>query len=429
MLNKKMLKKATMITMTAACMGLLGNSVPVSAGIFSRQEEETKVTQNVALVLGTTKYFPAVSINTEELSSQIYDACYSYGRVAAVMADGSPFLAADYTIHAPDVKVNKAKKKQLASQYTSQILSAAAAVKPQTKETDTLNGITMAADVLRSIGNDSNRQMIIYGSGLDTTSVLNFAEQDLIHTPAEDIVKQLEGMHAIPDLSGISVTWIGLGQTCGEQSTLNSDYKYRLQELWREILLAGGISEDALVFNTSPLPEAESSGEDLPDCSTVPVVDEKITSSSTEKKDTGYEISEVTKWDGNSSLQFQGDEAAFIDAGAAVAELSPVAEYLQANPEKNIYIFGMTATMTGGDPGIELAEARANACRQVLLEQGVNEAQIKTVGLGQLDNPLRVHDVDENGKQIQELAQRNRAVVVVKAESDLVDTLLKCVEG
>ena len=85
--------------------------------------------------------------------------------------------------------------------------------------------------------------------------------------------------------------------------------------------------------------------------------------------------------------------------------------------------------MTGGDPGIELAEARANACRQVLLEQRVNEAQIKTVGLGQLDNPLRVHDVDENGKQIQELAQQNRAVVVVKAESDLVDTLLKCVEG
>lgn len=429
--NKKMFAKAAVIVMSAACIFSAGSTLVF--GKSADQQTETDKISNLSIVLGTTRYFPAVSLNTEELSSEIYNVCYSYGDVSAVVADGTPYLACDYSIKAPNIRINKAKKKQLSTNYTSQIMAGLAAAKPKTPETDTLTAITKAAAILHNTDQDSDKKMVIYGSGLDTTSVLNFAEQDLIHTPAESIVKQLKSMNAIPDLTGISsVTWIGIGQTCGEQSKLTADYECRLKERWKAILLEGGISEEALKFDDSPIMESDTDGnnEELPECSTVPVVEERVKASSTAKtRDTGKEIAEVTKWDGDSSLQFQGDKAEFTDGEAALAELSPVADYLKANPDEKIYIFGMTATMTGGGPNIELAEARANACRTVLLEQGAGEGQITVVGLGQLDNPLRVYDVDENGKQIQELAQQNRAVVIVKAESELVDTLLGCVEG
>lgn len=423
---KKFFAKAAVTALAVTCIFTAKSSTDVFA-------KGTDKTSNLVLVLGTTRYFPAVSLNTEDLSSQVYEVCDTYGNVSALIADGDPYLACDYTVKAPGVWITKGKKRQLSTNYTSQIMSGLVAAKPKTPETDTLTAISKGASILHSTAQDSDRKMVIYGSGLDTTSVLNFAEQDLIHTPAESIVKQLKNMNAIPDLTEISsVTWIGIGQTCGEQSKLTADYEYRLKELWKAILLEGGIPEDALKFDDSPIMESDTDGsnEELPECSTVPVVEERVKSSSTTKvEDTGKEIAEVTKWDGDSSLQFQGDKAEFTDGEAALVELSPVADYLKANPDEKIYIFGMTATMTGGGPNIELAEARANACRTVLLEQGAGEGQITVVGLGQLDNPLRVHDVDESGKQIQELAQQNRAVVIVKAESELVDTLLGCVEG
>jgi outer membrane protein OmpA-like peptidoglycan-associated protein len=138
---------------------------------------------------------------------------------------------------------------------------------------------------------------------------------------------------------------------------------------------------------------------------------------------------EVIKWDGNSNIQFLGNVADFADPEIAESELEPIAEYLVSHPDERVYIFGMTATVIGGDLGIELSEARADACKEKLLEAGVNENQVITIGLGQLDNPLRTADTDENGNQIQELAQKNRAVIFVKNGSQLLDTLLSCAEN
>jgi outer membrane protein OmpA-like peptidoglycan-associated protein len=265
--------------------------------------------------------------------------------------------------------------------------------------------------------------MIVYDSGLSTTSLLNFATQNIIDEPIESIVSQLESYHAIPDLTGIDIIWIGLGQTCGEQENLTSSYKYKLQEIWTAILEAGGAT--SVTFDKTPLTAEEYSGK-LPACSTVPIV---VDSLELTELITDEEMPEVIKWDGNSNIQFLGNVADFADPEIAESELAPIAEYLVSHPDESVYIFGMTATVIGGDLGIELSEARAGACREKLLEAGVNENQVITIGLGQLDNPLRTADTDENGNQIQELAQKNRAVIFVKNGSQLLDTLLSCAEN
>lgn len=76
--------------------------------------------------------------------------------------------------------------------------------------------------------------------------------------------------------------------------------------------------------------------EELPKCNTVPVVREGLDiAENTEAED----LHEIVKWDGNSSVKFQGDKAEFIEEIAAEKELKPVKVYLRTNQEKIFIIW------------------------------------------------------------------------------------------
>lgn len=416
MLKKTKKILVSLIICAFVMSGILTGCSSGIMGINSEAKEESMSPQSVSLVVSGHKYFPELSLS-DKLYSRIYNSCYTYGDVSAVVVDGDPFLAFNYTINAPDANVDSAKKKQIATGNTDQIMSNLSNLAGKTPEADLLSAIQLSADMLCSTESTTEKTMVIYDSGLSTTGMLDFAAQNLIETPAESIVAQLKEIHEIPDLTDVHVLWLGCGEVCGEQQKLSEDYKNKLETIWKEILIEGGASD--IEFKPS-----EASGEEpdteLPDCSTVPVIETPIVI-------TGKSMPEITRWDGESSVRFKGDLAEFVDVAAAKEDLRPAAEYLAANPTESVYIFGMTATIIGGGSGIELAEARANACKDVLKEYGVNDKQMTVVGLGQINNPLRVDDVDENGIQIEELAQKNRAVVMIKAQDPMVGTLLKCI--
>lgn len=412
-MNKKIKNRI----ITGLMIGTLG-----AAGLLTgcgTGESAAETPQNMAVVLSGHRYFPAVSLNMDAVYSEIYDACYTYGSFSAVIVDGDPFMACSYEISAPDANIDSAKKKQLAERNAEQILAELSEFRGETPEADTLTAVQVAASALRSSGEESDKTMIICDSGLSTTGLLDFASKNLIDVPAENIVEQLEAIHEIPDLTGIDVVWTGLGQTCGEQDDLSGDYKYKLRSIWEAILNAGGAV--SVQFDDSQLSSEEPSG-DLPECSTVTVIENGL-------DDTTAELPEVTRWDGSSAVTFKKDSAEFVDYTAAAAELEPVAEYMNANPEESLYIFGMTATVipsSGETSDIELSQARAAACMEVLRAAGVDDSRMTAVGLGQRQHSLRVEDTDANGRQIEELAQKNRAVLVVRADSDKVGELLEC---
>lgn len=378
--------------------------------------------QSVSIVRRVTKNVPMVSLNSENIYEKIYEAAYTYGEVSAVSVEGTPKVVCNFDLKEPDKKIDDSKRKQIANDNTEVMLTELSAIASTTPEADTLSSIKLSAETLQSTSSEE-KTMIIFDSGLSTTGLLNFAQQNIIDTPVNYIVDQLEELHAVPDLTGIDVIWVGLGKVSGEQPELTDNYKYKLEELWKAILTSGGAK--GITFDTSPVSGEGYTGE-LPQCSIVPVVQDSL---DTEQLVTESEMPEVMKWDGESSVTFKGDKAEFNDYEAAAEELAPIAEYLKANPEENIYVFGMTATITGGDSGIELAEERAEAVRGVLIEKGAKETQCICVGLGQISNPLRVNDVDENGKQIAELAQKNRAVFVIRGESDMINVLWECLEN
>lgn len=401
------------------CITIVATLTTFMTGCNSTSESY-ETSYSVGMVLGVHKYFPKIPLNTTSLYTQIFDCAYSWGNVSAVVVDGNPSIQCNFDIQDPGKNINKAKKKQLAESNTSAILSNLGSVAATTPEIDTLQAITVSADSLNSSSENYQKCMIIVDSGLSTTGFLSFVEQNLIEAPADVIVEQLESKHALPDLSGVQVMWIGLGQVCGEeQSNLTSTYKYRLKALWEEILKASGAS--SVTFDPSPLPNEENDIE-LPECSVVPIVAESLDLSETVLED---DIPEAIKFDSTNSINFEADKAEFIDEEKAEESLMPIAEFLAAHQEIKLYLIGMTATVGDDDFNKKLSLQRAEACSNILFKNGVNKNQLICVGLGNTPNSLRVDDLDENGNLIEEMAKLNRAVFFLKSDSSLVETVIK----
>ena len=374
--------------------------------------------QSVSLVLGVHEFFPMIPTNTGSLYGKVYEACSSYGKCSATILDGSPYLAFDYDIKEPEKHLDGAKKKQIAKDCTEQILSEISKARAKTGEIDVLSALTLSAQSLESSSGETS--MLIFDSGLSTCQPLDFSQENLIEAPPDAVVEQLEEIHAIPDLSGIdNITWVGLGTTCGEQEKLNSDYKYKLKELWQAILTAGGASASAITFDPSPLPDQELDG-NLPKCTSVPVITKSLDLPEASMEE---DIPEVVKFDEGTSVKFQGDMSVFVDDQAAAAALAPIAEYLK-NSGSKILIVGTTATVPSyPDEGKTLSLQRAKACEAVLLANGVDAGQLRCIGLGRMPNPLRVQDLDDQGNLIEEMARLNRAVFFVREDSALAGTI------
>lgn len=384
-----------------------------------RKTEITDMPKSVSMVLGVNENFPEIKFNSEVISNSVYEAAYSYSSISAIIADGKPFVGSDFSIKRPDKRVDNDKRKMIANDNTKQILAQMSELIPKEPEVDLLTAISLSSDMLHSRGGGSELHMKVIASGLCTAGVLNMTEQNIFEASPDGLIEELKEIHALPDLTGIHVTWIGYGQVAGKQEVINSDYKFKLKTIWEVILKEAGAA--SVVFDVAPLADTTCSLS-LPRCSVVPIVEASINIDNITKES----MPEILKWDGNSKITFQPDQAVFVDKNSAVEELKPVSDYLKVNPEEKVSIFGMTATTNGESLGTELSLQRAEAVKSILVSAGVDEERICCIGLGQKSNPLRVKDVDGNGMQIEEMAKKNRAVYLIKSDSEMLQILNEC---
>lgn len=370
----------------------------------------------ISLVIGAHKNFPAVSLSSRTIYDEIYSMAYSYGNCSVIVVDGDPYLNADYNIEKPDKDIDEAKHKQIAKQNTSQIILESQQAVAKTAEFDTLTAISKSAGCLRSLDH-SKLNMLIYDSGFSTTGLLNFAKQNIIDSNLEKLIAQMKDLHAIPDLSGIRIVWVGLGEVCDEQHKLTGDYKYKLKNIWNAIITAGGGS---VTFDESSV-SSEGVKEQLPKVSTIPIIEKGL---DIESLSISENVLEQPKKFDNETVKFVGDSDAFIDRTAAIAALKPVAEYLKTNSSVSITIAGMTAS-TGSEQGCkELSLKRAYACKNLLVEMGVLESRITCIGLGRSQNSLRADDLDANGNLVEPYASQNRAVYIIDSSSEYIKTIV-----
>lgn len=73
------------------------------------------------LIVGAHSNFPYQG-SLSSLTDSIYESCYTYGTVTIVVADGEPYVAADYNVKKPKANVDKSKRKMLAEEKTATIV-------------------------------------------------------------------------------------------------------------------------------------------------------------------------------------------------------------------------------------------------------------------------------------------------------------------
>lgn len=360
--------------------------------------------QALSLVLGHHANFPVLPQTVYD--DAVYEAFYSYGQVSVVIADGSPHLAAQYANERPAKSIDHAKRQQLARSATDTVLPQLAALEAETGEIDTLGAIHVAVNALRGSGL-TEQTLVIADSGLSTAGLLDFTAENLLEADPDLVAEALQDRNALPDLRGISVWVLGLGQTCGSQIRPDAETQARLTALWTAVLQEG--EPKSLTVDPTPLP-GQAPAETLPFCTPVPLVTERLVLDTPEGNPIGTDPIRL------SSIRFRSDESEFLDRTAALEALTPIGAYLAAHPETAVCLAGMTAS--AGGTGETLSLARAQACRDLLLELGASETQILCLGLGRSDNFLRVPDLDADGQLIESEAEKNRAVFLFSRESE-----------
>ena len=136
--------------------------------------------------------------------------------------------------------------------------------------------------------------------------------------------------------------------------------------------------------------------------------------------ETPFEINET-------QVQFVINEATFIDEQKAKEVLKPVAEAVLQHPDHGILIAGTTATDGTQESCVDLANRRANAVKNLLVQTyGVPESQLQTVGLGYEKDPFeRGADRDAEGNFVESEGRKNRRVVILDVENPIAKELLK----
>lgn len=361
---------------------------------------------SLAVVVSAHGNALAIPLNSPTLKNKIYNSCYTYGDVTFVSVDGEPKVYYQTDIPNPEVNgLSKNKKKTIANAYMEQLLYELNRVESLVPEVDTLKSIQRAAFALNGSSKEADKVMLVMDSGLSTKGYLNFTD-GLLNTDVDnvnEIVDELRKEEAIPDLENISVIWMFNGQTAEPQPELSERQKKKLQEIWKAVLLAGGA--ESVEFTTDMA--SETVDKEYPFVSVVDAEERVI------EHDNIIIKEDVAILD-SERVHFKGNKAIFVDKKEAKESIKKVAMDLIEYPEKEVYVIGTTAT--GREEFCKrLSEERAEAVVDLLIEYGVREEQLTVEGLGYQDD-WHIADLDENGKLIEEVAKKNRKVLIVDAD-------------
>lgn len=391
----------------------------MSVGLLTGCSSSENTEIALAVVVGKHGNAMEIPLNAPSIKEAIYNSCYTYGSVAFVAVDGKPKVYYQANIPEPEAGgLTESKKQSLANGYTEQLLSEIQQAYPEVAEVDTLKAIQQAAFTLQGSSESADKVMVIMDSGLSTVGYLDFTK-GLLEADVESIVEALKEAEAIPNLQDVSIVWMFNGQTASPQQELSERQKKKLQEIWTAILLEGGAKEVSFASDIA----SELSEEAFPVVSLVDVEERSINVDAEEITPVEIIIDEPidTVILDNTSVQFIGDKAVFVDKELAMTHIKELAEQLLMNPDNKVYVIGTTAS---GNREFcnQLSIDRAQNVTDALIALGVPSNQLIPMGLG-FDDPWHVNDLDANGRQIEPLACQNRKVLIVDVNGNDAEKL------
>lgn len=219
--------------------------------------------------------------------------------------------------------------------------------------------------------------IISMSSGLQTRGLADFAGHGW-DTPSEEIISTLEAEGFLPDLTGKSVHFYGLGETSAPQDPLPAPMRDAIEQFWLSLCSTAGAAEcsshAAAISPDSPNP-ARSKNSAI---KTVPVP--------------SYELAPVassgsTTWSLDSTALFEPNSATMRSGSERV--IAKAADLIKRQ-RITVDITGHTASFGTPAGARELSRQRAQAVADSLTRQGVTKDAIRDVkGVG-YDNPIDV---------------------------------------
>lgn len=415
------MKKITKLTctfavMAAALFALTGCSNPDPSAETSKPA--------VAYVISNTANSKPVDSSAPLIQDTMLDATMNYDYSFIVRVDGDPALvsAEDLNIDEQYKTASKERLKRDAASKASNLLQIVDGVTPLNPEADYLAAIRLSASSLRSLDSSyTSRTIICCGSGLSTSGYLNF-RNNLLSAEPQVIVDMLKEREALPDLSGITVYFLGMAQVEAPQEKLTPKQSNNLTSIWKAVVEASGgefVSNDYIAVSdetrtTDSLPSV--SVVDIP--SDTPIVFDTDVLEQTDAEESNAFDEPVALEE--SQVEFVADEAAYRNPEAALETIRPIADYLAEHESVSLLLVGSTAGDITDESALRLSQARADAVKKTLCDDlGIDESRIHTLGMGS-SAPWHI----SNGGYDGAAASRNRSVTLISADTELAQSLM-----
>lgn len=400
------MKKLSAITLTVAVL-MLG--LVMFAGCSGNSDEPKRA---VCFVVGNTANAEGLNLKSELVSGTTYDVIKNYGFIAAVNVDGNPEIAFmnDYNIADKYKSASEERLKADAEKKNYSTLLMIQDIIADDTEVDYLKSLTLAVEALASLDGYDTKEIIVLGTGLSTTGIMDF-RNNLLSAEPETVVDQLDARKAIPDFSGMKVSWQHLGKVAYPQQSLSPSQLSRLEELYKCLITRGGGE-----FSSQEMPTNHSEKSGYPSVSLVELPSDSPIA---------FEMQNTMDFDKPVSLSedqvtFVADKADYLQPDEATATISPIADYmLHKNTNITLLLVGCIAGDTNSDFGDALSQSRAEKVKSTLVGLGVPETRLIAKGMGCSD-PWHVKGVGYEGK----LASQNRKVVLLDTASDTAKQIL-----
>lgn len=318
-----------------------------------------------------------------------------------ILADGVPFQAGHVKWDCKE-SLNEAHWKEEKEQRISQcveILNQTA----RTPETDLLGALNLASRALND-GSAENRELIVVHIGIPTAGSFSFVGADLAaldESTVQTLAAQLQEEQALPDLTGVDVDWIYLGEGVEPQQSVSSQSYANLQLLWQTVLEDAGA--ETVTFKST-----------LPDTGAVEGAPAVTAVACSRQQVTLPDLSEPVPLD-PAAIGFAADSAELSDPATTAEYLAPYAEAIRRDAIRCV-VAGSTADTAGSTAesstrfGLERARS---VCEILTRDLDVSEDLLVPLGVGNL--PTSVRSADD---------QANRTVWLVAADTDLGRELL-----
>ena len=386
-------------------------------GCDSSNNEATAEKAAVCYVLANTANSQGLNLNSPMVQDTIYNTIRNYGYISVVNADGVPdvVLASSFDI---DDKYKSASAERLdmdARAKTTNLITGMQSVIATDLEVDYLAALNLALRTLSSLEEYDSKTIVVIGTGLSTTGVLNF-QNNLISAEPGTIVELLEEKGEIPCFNGIMVYWQQMGDVAAPQAQLSSAQRNKLQQIYGGIVEAGGGTFVCNDIIANPVNEGTAypavAPVELP--ADIPISFNPETLNSEATENVLAEPVVLTE----EQITFIGDKAEYLYPEEAESVLKPIADFLLSN-DVTILLCGTTAGDGNSAYTMELSQVRADAVKQSLVDLGVDPSHIIAVGLGSTD-PWHVYGIPTSDKA----ASCNRKVVLLDASSYTAQEIL-----